>query len=64
VFDEANPVPVTVIEVPPLPEDEESEIEGVTVKVAVADPPTLSIPLTVWAPGETDGTLNDATNPP
>jgi hypothetical protein len=59
-----NPVPVTVTAVPPRPSATESVILGVTVNVAVADPPVLSRAFTVLAPGATAITLNDAVNPP
>jgi hypothetical protein len=64
VLEDTKPAPVTVTDVPPLPVATESVILGMTVKVAVADPPVLSRAFTVRAPGATAVTLNDAVNPP
>jgi len=64
VSDGANPAPVTVTVVPPLPVFGDREIEGVTVKVDWAEPPMLSVAFTVWDPGEAEGTVKDAANPP
>jgi hypothetical protein len=60
----ANPVPVIVVVVPPRPVAADKEIDGVTVKVAVAAFPMLSAARTVRAPGFTTGTVNDAVKLP
>ena len=60
----AKPAPVTVMAVPALPVVAERDKLVVTVNVAVAEPPTLSDALTVFAPDVTEGIVNVAVKVP